>query len=251
MPKVVNFYNLLEHNDEEDKSTNNLSRKLAKKKRMFEIKPTEKLKNEIIKLESIVNPPKTVKKVKVKKEKVKSDKQIHKEKMNNIKFKLREEKRKEKAEKEKIERELYRKNELKIQEKRKEYIMRKKQNELISEQKYDLLINLYIDKELLNECKLNKLKNVAITIILSLYYIGYPPDVVSVILKYIKHDIFSNNYLKLLNNDIIQYIKKKYKNKTTEKKLKLKYHPDKNNGKTNQLYIFINNIISEKLEIIN
>ena len=57
----MNHFDLLLHDNTEDKSTNNLPRKLKKMKRKYDMKPTEDLKNRIDELEKKLNPPKSKK----------------------------------------------------------------------------------------------------------------------------------------------------------------------------------------------
>jgi hypothetical protein len=106
----MNHFDLLLHDNTEDKSTNNLPRKLAKMKRKYEINPTEDLKNRIDELEKKLNPPKS-KKNKKKNKKKEEDIDIEEAFQENRDYWFKywkdeeERKRKIKEEKERIEEE--------------------------------------------------------------------------------------------------------------------------------------------------
>jgi uncharacterized membrane protein YcgQ (UPF0703/DUF1980 family) len=115
--------------DEEERSTNNLSRKLEKMRRMQERNPTVERECKIQELESIVNPPKSIPKQAKKKKKKKSPKNVinDKKRINDEKYQERERKRQKKIE-EDMERELRYQRE-KIEEERKEKERKSKKEE--------------------------------------------------------------------------------------------------------------------------
>ena len=99
----MNQFEVLSYDDTGDTSTNNLPRKLEKKKRKYERNPTEDLKKQIDELEKALNPPisKRYKKNKKKEEEIDLEEEYLKHRDYWYKYRKNEEKRKQKEKEEK------------------------------------------------------------------------------------------------------------------------------------------------------
>jgi hypothetical protein len=227
--------------DAEDTSTSNLSRKLAKMKRRLDNNPNDKdLKKRIEELELIVNPPKNDhKKKKVNNKKDKNEPYIN---LDEEYLKHREywkEYRRVQEINRVVEKERIIAEKLK---KRKEYYHSKRLNN----DKVTKLIDENSDDDLLMEYRNNKMNGIKFHILMVLYRMNYPSDIMMVIMENVKKDIYYIPIKLFIQPDIFGYIERKYKLKNIENTLKLIYHPDKTRGKTNQLFIFINKIFDSK-----
>jgi len=245
---MTNPYNVLQE-DPDDTSTSNVSRKLNKMIRMQEKNPTVERAKKIKELEAIVNPQKDTPKPPTKKKKKKSVKKDNiekeKQKIRDKKFKEREKKRLEKEEEEKIQKELYEQYKSDMQKKNN----KRSRNKMLTEEKADELIDKFTDTDLIKEFRKNNFRGIKYHALLMLSYKGIPSDIMRIIMKDLKKFIYVTPMKSLIQSDIYDYIRRKFKNTVTERKLKLHYHPDKNNNYTNQLFIFLKNIMDTKFEV--
>ena len=143
----------------------------------------------------------------------------------------------------------------KLEKARKEYIrFVERKNYYMSKKLDDSKVNDLIDKfnndELLMEYRRNKFNDIKMSILMSLDRNYYPSDIMMTIMDLVIRDIYNIPIKLFIQPDIFKYIEKVYKEKKIENTLKLAYHPDKTNGKTNQLFVFINKIIEEKCVLI-
>ena len=247
---MTNPFNVLQE-DADDTSTSNVSRKLHKMIRMQEKNPTVERAKKIKELEAIVNPqkdppkPPTKKKKKNKISVKKANIEKEKQRVRDEKFKEREKKRLEKEEEEKIQKEQYEQYKSAMQKK---YNQRSR-NKLLTEKKADELIDKFTDTDLITESWKNNFRGIKYHALLVLSYKGIPSDIMRIIMKDLKKEIYVSPMKSLIQSDIYDYIRRKFKNNVTERKLKLRYHPDKNNNYTNQLFIFLKNIMDTKFEV--
>jgi len=235
--------------DAEDTSTGNLSRKLEKMKRVQERNPTTGRAIKIQELENIVKPPPKSIPVKTSKNNKKNHKKLEKEKE---KQRLYHERMVEKEKKRHKKEEEDRKREQDYEEYKKD--MKDKEDErkrrkLMSDSYAMEQIDKFKDHKLLDEFVNLKMRDLKYCILMVLDWLGYPNEIIRLIMSKVKKTMLDIPIKLFIQPDIYDYIRRKYKNNKTERTLKLKYHPDKTNGKTNQLYIFLHNIMNEKIEL--
>ena len=244
---MTNSFSLLQEEDD-DTSTNNSRRKLEKMIRKQEKNPTDERAKNIKELDAIVNPPKTIPKKNKKKNKTsvkKENKENEKQKIRDERFKEREKKRKDKELEEKRREENYEQCKREQEEKDK----KRNKNKMLSDKKVNELINEFSDEDLIKESRQNNFRSIKNITLLMLSEKDLPSDVIRIIMQYLKKQIYVSPLKSLIQPDLYDYIRRKFKNNVTERKLKLRYHPDKNNNVTNQLFIFMKNIMDTKYEL--
>ena len=235
--------------DKEDTSTGNLSRKLEKLKRMQEKNPTAERAGKIQELESIVHPPKSIpvqskKKMNKKKSQKKLEKEEENQRIYNERMVEKEKKRLKKEEEEQKRDREY--EEYKKDMKNKE--QERKRRKLMSDSYAIEKIDKFKDHRLQCEYVNLKMRDLKYSILMSLDWLGYPNEIMRIIMSQVKKGMLDIPIKLFIQPDIYDYIRRKYKNNKTERTLKLKYHPDKTNGKTNQLYIFLQDVMNTKIE---
>ncbi len=233
--------------DAEDTSTGNLSRKLDKMKRMQERNPTTERAIKIEELDKIVNPPPKSIPVKTSKNKknYKKEKEADKQRLYNERKVEKEKKRIKKEEEERKKEREYEEFKREMKDKEDE----RKRRKLMSDSYAIEQIDKFKDKKLQCEYVDLKMRGVKYDILMVLDWLGYPNEVIRIIMSQVKKSMLDIPIKLFIQPDIYDYIRRKYKNNKTERTLKLKYHPDKTNGKTNQLYIFLQNVMNSKIEL--
>jgi len=237
--------------DAEDTSTGNLSRKLEKMRRMQERNPTTERAIKIEELDKIVNPPpkpnpvQSKKKMNKEKNHKKLEKEAEKQRLYNERKVEKEKKRIKKEEEDRKREQEY--EEFKRDMKNKED--ERKRRKLMSDSYAVEQIDKFKDKRLQCEFVDLKMRDLKYDILMVLDWLGYPNEVMRIVMSQVKKNMLDIPIKLFIQPDIYDYIRRKYKNNKTERLLKLKYHPDKTNGKTNQLYIFLQNVMNSKIEL--
>ncbi len=234
--------------DADDTSTGNLSRKLEKMKRIQEKNPTTERAIKIQELDKIVNPPPKpipVKTSKKKKNHKKLEKEEEKQRLYHERMVEKEKKRVKKEEEDRKREQEYEEFKKDMKDKEDE----RKRRKLMSDSYAMEQIDKFKDKKLQDEYVKNKMRGVKYDILMVLDWLGLPNEVMRIIMFQVKKSMLDIPIKLFIQPDIYDYIRRKYKNNKTERTLKLKYHPDKTNGKTNQLYIFLQNVMNSKIEL--
>jgi len=231
--------------DAEDMSTGNLSRKLEKMKRMQERNPMVERAGKIQALERIVNPPIPVQSKKKKNNKKSLEKEAEKQRIYHERMVEKEKKRVKKEEEERKREREYEEYKKDMKDKEDE----RKRRKLMSDSYAMEQIDKFKDHKLIDEFVNLKMRDLKYCILMVLYWLVYSTEIIRLIMSKVKKSMLDIPIKLFIQPDIYDYIRRKYKNNKTERTLKLKYHPDKTNGKTNQLYIFLHNIMNEKIEL--
>jgi len=197
--------------DGDDTSTDNMSRKLIKKQRQYERNPSEKLKEQIMKLENIITPCE-IKHLK-RSTKIKSQKKIQiqmkKETMNRERFERRQKKRLLKQKEDRN----YDKTRV-LYESDVKTILKKCQIKFPNE-----LVNFIINK--------NERIDIRATDILHLCLLNHdiqlPLETIEMILRYSFTKNYWNNLLSAIKPDIYHFISLKYVDTDLKQKLMDKY----------------------------
>ena len=216
--------------DEEEQSTNNLSRKLDKMKRIQERNPTDERACKIQELESIVNPPPKPIQVKTSKKKKshKKEKEAEKQRLYHERMVEKEKKRIKKEEEDRKREQEYEEYKKDMKDKEDE----RKRRKLMSDSYAVEQIDKFKDHRLQCEYVDLKMRDLKYDILMALDILGFPNEVMRIIMSEVKKSMLEIPIKLFIQPDIYDYIRRKYKNNKTERTLKLKYHPDKTKKKS-------------------
>ena len=93
---------------------------------------------------------------------------------------------------------------------------------MLTEEKADELIDKFTDTDLIKEFRKNNFRGIKYHALLMLSYKGIPSDIMRIIMKDLKKYIYVTPMKSLIQSDIYDYIRRKFKNTVTERKLALK-----------------------------